>query len=1308
MEIWGSWVPADRRHAMATGETMPDRAVGSVLFADISGFTPLTEALFRTHGPKRGAEEITVSLDRVYDALIGAVDRWGGSVIGFSGDAITCWFGEDGGARAVASGLDMQLAVAAVGSVRVGTDTPIVLGVKVAVSAGPARRFQVGDERIQRLDVIAGATVDAVAAAEHLASRGEVVVDGPAADALEGRIHVVEWREGDGARIAVVDAVDASALQVAAPLSAEATLDEAEIRSWILPTVHRRLTDGQGAFLAELRPVVAVFVRFTGIDYDDDGAGAALASYVRWAQGVLDRYEGTLVDVTIGDKGSYLAAVVGAPLTHDDDSSRAVAVALELQRPPAELAPARTVGIGISRGRMRAGAFGGTTRRTYGVQGADMNLAARLMQRATDGQIVVSRQVADALSERFDLTPLGAVMAKGFSDPIETFEVVAPHARTTREPHPRDAAIVGREPERAIIAERLDRLAAGGGSILTIEGDAGIGKSRLVDDLLDQARERQIATVVGTADAVEQTTPYHAWRQIFADVLDLATAPENADEARAWLLARLDGIGAVGAGGGTIDARALAPLLSAVLPFAIPDTTETELMSGQSRAETTRELLAGILRARALRGPLVILIEDAHWLDSVSWSLLVRLIGVPEPLLVVLALRPIGEQAPPEVLGILGAPVTHRISLSPLGGDDVETLIGQRLGVRSIPAALARVIRERAEGNPFFSEELAYALRDRGLIVVREGRCDVAPDSPDLRELDFPDTVEGVVTSRIDRLSSSEQTVLKVASVIGRTFSSSALRAVHPIPEQLARLDDDLATLARLDLTPVDDAEGGPGFRFKHAITHDVAYNLMLFAQRRQLHRAVGEHLEGGAEATGPHLSLLAHHWNEAADDDEAPADVSAKAIDYLGRASQEAFAAYANVETAAHLQKQLRLLGRQPETMARDQSELGAQTMLAFSMVQLRGYGDADVERSYLRAQALSDQVEDFGPLAFILYGLFSFYASRGEYEPADAIAGRLLALAERTGDQATLSVGHQSRAIVRLLRGDLAAALDDGRASYAIADRLGDRAFFGFGVDFRIYTSAWIALAECLLGYPDQARATDAAGRALADHQPYARGFVLGFAGIPQLLDDPAATIARADELGALAGRYSFFLLTILSNLFRGWGLVARDGDADALQLIDGSLPVTRFVKLDSFLPWYLALSADARRRLGRDDEALAMVDDGLAMVGASGGSCFEAELHRLRGEVLGRADGQRDAARAAFDAAIAVADRQGARWWELRARTSLVRFLGGDPSGKPDDGAWAGLASIAGSFDEGEATADLIAARAVLADRPLASSR
>ena len=266
-----AYIPMDRRHAMARGEILPDRTSGSALFADISGFTPLTEALVRELGPQRGAEELTGFLNQVYDALIDELHRWGGSAIAFAGDAVTCWFDGDDGTRATASALGMQVAMRAFYAVETPAGSIVELSMKAAVAVGPARRFLVGDPNSRVIDALAGATLERLAAAEHEANRGEVILAPCALKTLEGQVVVSEIRVAeDGRRFGVIEELLANPQPPPLPDLAVENLREEEIRTWLLPAVYRRLTRGLGDFLAEIRPTVAVFMRFSGIDYDKD------------------------------------------------------------------------------------------------------------------------------------------------------------------------------------------------------------------------------------------------------------------------------------------------------------------------------------------------------------------------------------------------------------------------------------------------------------------------------------------------------------------------------------------------------------------------------------------------------------------------------------------------------------------------------------------------------------------------------------------------------------------------------------------------------------------------------------------------------------------------------------------------------------------------------------------------------------------------------------------------------------------------------------------------------------------------------
>jgi predicted ATPase/class 3 adenylate cyclase len=870
-----AYLPADRRQAWARGEALPDRARGAVLLADVSGFTALTEALTRALGPRLGAEELLRRLNRVYDALIAEVDRYRGSVVGFSGDAMTCWFDGDDGRAATTCALAMQAAMRpfAAPPAEVGAAP---LAIKVAVASGPARRLLVGDPAIQRIDVLAGATVARAAAGAQMARTGEVVVDEPTAAGADAGLRVLDWRVDPvtGERFVAVGSVSAPAPAAPWPRLEPGAPPAAEARAWLLPEVFARLEGGHGEFLTELRPAVPLFLAFAGIDYDgDEEAGGKLDAFVRWVQTVLTRYGGALIQLTIGDKGSYLQAVFGAPIAHEDDARRAVAAARELSAPPPALAFIAEVRIGVSQGTMRTGAYGGATRRTYGVQGDEVNVAARLMEHAEPGQVIAGGRVAAATRRAFGWIGLPPLTVKGKAEPVAVARL-APAAPESASPAQLVGAMVGRTAERALIADCLDSLLRAGaqrGATLVIEGEAGIGKSRLVDDVRDQARARGVRFLLGAGDAIEQATPFHAWRGVVGQLLGLDGSAEPAAQ-RAQVERAL---------AAAPDRLRLAPLLNPALPFALPDNDLTASLEGQARADATRELILDLIEDACRREAMALVVDDAHWLDSASWALAAAVGRRGLPMLFALVTRPPSDPAPGyrETLAIDGA---RRLQLDALSPGEALTLACRRLGVAALPEPAAELIVEKAQGNPLFGEELASALRDGGWLLVRDGDCELAPGVADLRAVDFPDTVQGVITSRIDRLAPAEQLTLKVASVIGRQFTFETVRAVHPATDDARLLTVQLDALDRLGFTPVSEPAPDPTYAFKHVIIQEAAYNLMLFEQRRALHRAVGEWCERTfADAPAPPWPVLAHHWSRAG--------VAPKAIDYLEKSATQA-----------------------------------------------------------------------------------------------------------------------------------------------------------------------------------------------------------------------------------------------------------------------------------------------------------------------------------------------------------------------------------------------------------------------------------
>ncbi len=903
VETFLSYIPIDRQQALAHGAILGDRASGTALFADISGFTPLTAVLYQELGPKRGAEDLDRILNRIFDPLIGRIHQYRGSVISFSGDAITCWFDGDDGLWATACALDMQGVMAEMDSMELPGGGSLPLDIKASVATGMVRRLIVGDEEIQVIDTLAGELLERVAAGEKVAARGEVVVCADVAKNLGDRLLSSEQRTAEsGQTFSLVSGLTKPAEGrpwLDLPLLA---LDREQLRSWLLPPVYGRLNTGHGQFLAELRNCVALFLHFEGLDYDGDlEVGEKLDRFIRRMQEILAYYGGSLLNLTIGDKGSYLLSSFGAPVAHEDDVRRAVSAALDLLALPGELEDIDDVRIGISQGIMFSGAYGGRQRRTYGILGEETNIAARLMGQAAAGQVLVTDRIFRATNQSHSYQALPPVSVKGVAEPIPVHRLLAQRQAAGQINGSTESEMVGRTAERTLLREQLLALQNDGvGGVTIIEGEAGIGKSRLLEDLMKQAAAQGQPAYLGAADAIEKNAAYHPWRDIFWDLFELDTAAD----------AEPPGAGRLSPGQRRLvfdrlqtavpDKEHLAPLLNAVLPTDLLDNDLTAQMTGEVRAGNTQNLLIALLKNRAEETPLLLIIEDAHWLDSASWAL-ARLVSRDIPaLLLVIATRPLADPLPSEYSALLARTSTEHLALSTLPPGETLQLVRLRLGVEELPESVEELLLEKAGGHPFFSEELAYALRDAGLLLVENGASRLVASEAELKGLSFPDSIDSVITSRIDLLTPQQQLTLKVASVIGRVFPYRTLYDIHPVAAERTQLHDQLDTLDRLDITPLETPEPDLSYIFKHIITQEVTYNLMSFAQRQGLHQAIAEWLEQTyRKDLSPYYSLLVYHWTKALGDRYEREDLGAKTIEYLEKAAEQALDSYVNREAA-------------------------------------------------------------------------------------------------------------------------------------------------------------------------------------------------------------------------------------------------------------------------------------------------------------------------------------------------------------------------------------------------------------------------
>ncbi|MEA2519826.1 MAG: hypothetical protein QOF49_1906, partial [Chloroflexota bacterium] len=608
-----AYIARDRRWALATRSTMPDRVRGAGLFADISGFTPLTEALANEFGSQRGSEELTANLDRVFHAVIAEVDAYGGDVIYFSGDAITCWLDGDDGLRATAAALAIQEAMERVGTIVTPNGTTVRLAVKVAVAVGPARRFVVGDPEIQLIDVLAGRLVDDLADAEHHAEKGDVVLDQSAVGALGDRVRLREERTDEESRRSF-GVVDALTVEVARQPSVEPPpLEDELVRPWLLPAVWERIRTGRGEFLAEIRPAYPLFLRFGGIDYDDDDeAIGKLDTFVRRAQQILVGFGGNVLQLTLGDKGAYLYGVFGSPTAHEDDAARAAAAALEL-RDLDRTTDATDIQVGIAHGRLRSGTYGHRMRRTFVCLGDAVNLAARLMSKAPAGAIYVSDDVRREAGDAYIWETLPGLSLKGKAALVVAHVLTGSLEGASRRKTRFELPLIGRVAELAVLDDALNDAIAGHGRVVGISADAGMGKSRLVAEFVRTARRRGLFVAFGECQSFGANTGYFVWREIWRRLFRLQDDEPEAEQL-ATLEERLEAID------DSFVARA--PLLGGLLGLDIADNDLTVAFDAKLRKTSLEALLAEALRAVATDEPIVVVLEDCHWIDELSRDLL--------------------------------------------------------------------------------------------------------------------------------------------------------------------------------------------------------------------------------------------------------------------------------------------------------------------------------------------------------------------------------------------------------------------------------------------------------------------------------------------------------------------------------------------------------------------------------------------------------------------------------------------------------------------------------------------------------------
>ncbi len=1021
-----------------------------VLFADVSGFTAISEALASTG--KAGAEELTRILNSYFEPMIALIQSYGGIIGKFGGDAMTvlfpCTEGAEGHQRTIRRALHcallMQERMADYAAIPTSVGT-FSLAMKAGLAGGPVFCTTVGtpDSRLEY--IIAGSALDRCAEAEHHATRGEVVVE----TALVRDVAGVELGEARDAYSLVVRVTPPEPPQPLAPLDLSG-VSPALIAPFIHPTLAHLIEEGQISFINGHRKVTVAFVSFGGFDYDHDPSiGARLQAYLEAVIAIVQRYDGYLNKVDMGDKGSKYIVLFGAPVAHEDDADRALRCLLELRA-----LPQASLRAGVNTGFVFCGQVGAAARQEYTVMGDAVNLAARLMQAARPGEILVGESTRQAAhQEHFVLEARPPMQVKGKSEPVKFCALQGLSGRSRLHlQEPRYALpMVGRRAELAQAHDRLRRALAGRGQVLGISAEAGMGKSRLAAEVIRLALDEGFTVYGGECLSHGTAISYLVWRNLLRGLFEL-DANQPLAEQQARVEARLQAIDP------TLEERA--PLLAPVLDLPIPDNELTRHLESELRKASLEALIVQVLRHEAQVHPLLLVFEDCHWLDPLSNELLeiVARACSDVSLLMLVVYRP------PDGPGAIYPHVTHLahftlIELSEFTPDEAAELIALKLSkltgsAQTLAPALVERITERAQGNPFYIDEMINLIHDRGLDPT---------DAEALAQLDLPDSLHSLILSRIDQLPEKTQTTLKVASVIGRLFRAAWIVGFYPSLGELPDVLQQLELLSRLDITPLDKPEPELEYLFKHIITREVAYESLAVATRAYLHEQLARYIETTyAEQRQQFLDLLAYHYGLS--------ENKAKQREYFLLAAQAAQANFANAAAIAYYRRVLPLLDAeaQPAVLLRlgevlqltgewGEAEEAYRTALSMAREQRHGALTAQATRhlgSLLRQKGEFEEalvqleetqryedINDWSAVCETLREMGIVYWSLGDLQAALANFNQVLRLAEKAGDASLICRVLNNLGLTYNRLGDNELALEHYQKGHAIAVEHGEQ---------------------------------------------------------------------------------------------------------------------------------------------------------------------------------------------------------------------------------------------------------------------------
>jgi TolB-like protein/predicted ATPase len=990
----------------------------------------------------------------------------------------------------------------------------------------------------------------------------------------------------------------------------------------------------------------------------------------------------------VGQFGGYVAKSMdgrvlvsfGYPKALEDDAERAVRAGLALVKRVGQLDVAGaplTIRIGIATGLVVVGDLAGVGGALeHGVVGEAANLAGHLQAMAKPGAILLDQQTRRLVGGIFDYSELGRREVRRIGDPAPVWQVLRPSQVESRFEALRGSALtplLGRQEETDILLRRWSRAKAGDGQVVLISGEPGIGKSRLTIALQQR---------IGPAPHTRMRyfcSPHHQDSAFYPVIVQLEHAAgfERNDDTQT----KLDKLDSIFAHDSPADIGLMAELLSIPGGARYPSADLTP----QRKKERIFAALLRQLEAISGRQPVLMIVEDLHWIDPTSGELVDQLVerAGRYPVLLILTFRP--EFRAPWV----GQPGVTTLALGRLGRADVTALVQSLTGDRAtLPSHIIAEIVERTDGVPLFVEEMTKA-------VIETESDPVAITSVPAASLGIPATLHASLLARLDRLGPAAKQVAQAGAAIGREFSYELLAASVGELGEPAR-NEALHRLVEAGLVFQRGTPPAANYLFKHALIQDIAYSTLLRRMRQELHRRIAEALEARfSSLIEARPEIAAHHFGEGLE--------TGKAVVYWHRAGQVSVTKSAVREADTQLRRGLHLLRSLPESDERKRRELDFHITLTAALMGARGYADPEIAALLERSQQLVTETGGLGSaLHFsVLYGIWVVAYVGGDAERLLDLAGEFQSLAETQATSGPCLIGHRLLGASLMVVGNYREALPHLAlaASLYRPDEHRELAF-RYGQDVGATALCYLAWAQWHNGF--LAEATLTADRAVRHARGFGHAHTLVYtlwhaATISLLARDAVRVAALANEVVGISAEHGFAMWLAYGNIFVGWAAARRGDVAAGIGRMRAGIAAAAATGARLFDPLFLGLLAEGLALDGSAAEALAQLDAALAAAARTGNAAALAELRRLRGMVLqGLGVANDDGAESAFTQAIAEARRQGSRFYELRAATSLARLWRDQSRGGE---ARDLLAPICDCFTEGFDTQDLQEAKALL---------